>query len=157
MKKINKFCLILFFITLSSCGQASEDLPMSIFIRDASLYSATEKAIEALESVFGDLFIITENEFESRIQIECDKNGWLADMRYLGYAQESGLVLIDCTRSEKSITSTTGHELWHMLGFWEHSEDASCLSSPSRRRDDIKDKICQEMIDEFYEKYPEAK
>lgn len=153
-------------LMFQACGSCTVDvddvvwerLPVRIGVLRDSLTPDIEEAIEKLNESLGDVYVIDNSN--PQVVISCDYK--MAEEKEIGrynltfssdYAWspvyfDTGYIVTRCDYEDH--VTTLAHELYHTLGFVGHSEDPSCISHHEYRP--IMG-MCQEMIDNFNQKY----
>lgn len=167
---------LLLLSSISACGTARwESLPVSIYIENNILNKSAISAIETynkskLFSKVDNVFIISKNKEEASIKIFCgdptekcsgikDKIGGCAHIPFFADNFVRAEIIINCDKlysGKATKINLVGHELFHILGFLEHSANPECLNfDPYPRKKSMKSYFCEEMQIQMREKYPE--
>lgn len=155
--------LILVALLFSACASGRwESLPAEIYAEDHRLAGVLELSINYLNHELGtEVYVLTDNP-EAPIHVFLDKNGENIPDRKSGHCDwswdASGLIRSvqiytkQCETSDLSVALMI-HELWHALGFSGHSDTTSCLSYETSFHWLVNEPLCDEMVEQFKEKY----
>ncbi|NIQ92411.1 MAG: hypothetical protein GWN93_26900 [Deltaproteobacteria bacterium] len=175
MKKL--FLIACIGISFMACGDVEaprwESLPQEIYVEDGviektnqDLSDLVQQGIDEMSKHFGSTFEVTDNQ-DAKIIAFCN-NELLEDENIRAYAyvnwnQKSGLIYsgtieVDCDADmpDSYYVYMIAHEMFHSLGFIDHYENPDCLNSITFTiKKTIEDQICDDMVDDFYDRYPE--
>ena len=154
---------ILTLLSFIACGQESPDsfiwdsLPQEIIVLNKDIELEVSDAVYEINNELREIYQITNNQ-DARIIVDCadgkmEERQWGSCMAGGGYAY----ILIDCqTIPASKLSYIIAHELYHCLGFAEHSNNDDCLSSTHMDwNTQLKGSVCNEMKTQFEAVYGE--
>lgn len=153
---------------VAGCGSAErwESLPVSVFFANSTLNPCLVEAVAGLNEGLGvTVFEIRE---AGPVMVECAEIPGAATGKAVWIPGDGGTIescvaslepcpesAADC-RPRSVRAKIVAHELWHCLGFTNHSETQECLSQSDFSGSDamtISEMVCPEMVEAFNDLY----